>query len=197
MTVSARASAIYKLIRPSGGTWQQAMKQAYEEIVKPEREREEREAKQKLSASVIRARNSIGGRGILWSNNNVIGDIIEAVENKYLDGGYPYPYTLALANIEGSDISAFIKSEEDIKSKGFTDDDMELIEDMSGRDNSGLSEIESLIYTYSNRDEWDSRWRIHGRVSNDLKISIDNIIDKLGINSSSLPTYSSYSAYFK
>lgn len=197
MNLSTRASEIYKLIKPSGGTWQQAMKQAYQEIIAPVREREEREAKAKLSSAVTRARNSIGGTGILRAGNDVIADIIEAVEDKYIDGGYPYPYTLAFAEINRADVKALITADEAISEAGFSDNDIELVESISTSDASGLSEIEDLVYTYSNRDEWDSKWRnVDGKISNDYKISIDNIIDKFDINSSELINYSKFAAYF-
>lgn len=78
MTVSQRASGIYKLIKPSGGTWQEAMAQAYEEIAREEIEREDAEARQHIKqlAMHIRTRNA---PHTMTSMNNLLADIVESV----------------------------------------------------------------------------------------------------------------------
>lgn len=158
MTVSQRASQLYK---KGGMTWSQAMSQAYEEIARPRII----DSKIYLDDLVRRARDAIGGIGILSKGNDVIADIIEELEDKYID-------------TEGlSEEQAYKMAEADLNSVGM--------------------DIESLIYEYSKKDEWDAMWRgSDGKVSNELRAKVDQLIQDLKISRGSITNYTAWSAYF-
>lgn len=101
MTVSQRASQIYKLTKPSGGTWQQAMQQAYGEVAEQEAQREELEAKSYIQSIVQNIRNQ--NTGSFYNGrtlNNMIGDMVNAVVDLRYDQGLKYPYTSARTKID-------------------------------------------------------------------------------------------------
>lgn len=101
MTVSQRASEIYRLTKPSGGTWSEAMSQAYEDIARTEMEAEERNAREEISNLVANIRDA--NTGAFYdgrSLNNLIGDMINAVVDLNYDNGLKYPYTSAKQKLE-------------------------------------------------------------------------------------------------
>lgn len=82
MTVSQRASQIYKLTKPSGGTWQQAMADAYEDIAREEMEREEQIASDELENLAQAISDAYNRARIFAEANDLIAEIIvTAIDN--------------------------------------------------------------------------------------------------------------------
>lgn len=164
MTVSQRASQIYKLTKSSGGTWQEAMSQAYEDIARQEMEREESEARDNINSLVENIRNATTGgfyNGRIL--NNMVGDMIDALVDLNFDKGLVYPYASAWNKLQSI----------------------------------GLNEIESLVYSYTKKDNWDSSFRLqNGRISNAWFNAAQNIMDRLGLEPSMIVGYTEALSFF-
>lgn len=193
LTVSERAHRLTQL-NPNL-SWKDAMKQAWEEIVLPKLEQEEEDAKQNLDVLENKARNANTGDFILGDVlNNAVGDIIITLEDKYIDapitkaekeGGRRYPYSRAWRRITGKSGAGDVNIEDEIGGKATTSGTID------------VSEIQSLIYDYTKKDEWDAQYRTEdGRISNTWWNEFSTIVQKLKLDTSRIDGYEEAKAIF-
>lgn len=100
MTISQRASSIYKLIKPSGGSWSDAMAQAYEEIGKAAAEEEEAEAERQLESFSKAAADAYDGSSIFTDGNDLVSEIISQALDDMADKNAKYPATSIMNRIK-------------------------------------------------------------------------------------------------
>lgn len=176
MTVSERASKIYKLIKPSGKTWADAMRQARTEIFDEQAGLEEAEARREFEQLEVRTNEDPGPLGV----NYLLNDIIISIEEEYIEQSLDevregkregknikrYPYSRARAALEQK---------------------------------FGMDEFIELIYDYTKKDLWDAEWRDSdtGRIKTTWVDEVNKIIDIMGVNRSTLDSYMSVIGYFR
>lgn len=176
MTVSERASRIYKLIKPSGKTWADAMKQAHSEIFEEEAGREEADAQRELEQLELRTNDEPGPLDM----NYLLNDIIISIEEDYIKRSLDevregkregknikrYPYSRARAALEHK---------------------------------FGMQEFEDLIYDYTKKDLWDIEWRDPdtGRIKATWINEVNKLIEVMGVDKSTLDNYMSVVGYFR
>lgn len=176
MTVSERASKIYKLIKPSGKTWADAMRQAHSEIFEEEAGFEEEDAQREFEQLEMKTNDDPGPLGL----NYLLNDIIISIEEDYIQRSLD---EVRKGEREGKNIKRYPYS----RLQAALDQKF------------GIDEFVDLIYDYTKKDEWDSSWRDPdtGRIKTTWINEVNKIIDIMGVDMNTLNNYTSVAGYFR
>lgn len=176
MTVSERASRIYKLIKPAGKTWADAMRQAHAEIFDEEAGREEADAQRELELLEVKTNDDPGPIGV----NYLLNDIIIAIEEMYIQRSLD---EVKEGKREGKDIKRYPYS----RARAALEQKF------------GIGEFVDLIYDYTKKDEWDSEWRDPdtGRIKATWVDEANKLIETMGINGETLNNYMAVVGHFR